>query len=53
LFIVGLFVTTSQKATYSVLLFSASGQVKALRSADENYVDRIVNALNEAIIQHG
>jgi hypothetical protein len=43
----------SLKPTYSVLLSSASGEVRALSSQDESYISRVVEALNDAIITRG
>ncbi len=34
----------------TVILMSASGESKALTSNDKTYIDRVVNALNEAIV---
>jgi hypothetical protein len=42
-----------KKTQYTVLLHSASGESRAFTSADENLVDRIVGALNEAIVARG
>lgn len=43
----------SQKADYSVLLTSASGEAKAYSSKDGEFVRKIVNAVNEAIVHRG
>lgn len=42
-----------QKATYSVLLSTSSGKAQALTSKDEQYISRVVAALNDAIISRG
>lgn len=41
------------KDTYLVKLGSASGEMDALSSTDRDFIDGIVNAMNEAIIQRG
>ena len=43
----------SQKTTYRIVLSSASGETDAFTSADEKYVDNLVNALNDAIVSRG
>jgi len=43
----------TQKTYYSVQLSSASGDADALRSANEEYIDRVVTALNDAIVHRG
>lgn len=43
----------SQKTDYQVLLSSSSGEAKALSSNDGDWISRVVNALNEAIIHRG
>lgn len=40
----------SQKTTYSIRLASASGESEALNSCDESLIDKIIEALNEAIV---
>ena len=42
-----------QKNKFIVSLSSASGSEEALTSTDEAYIDKIVNALNEAIAERG
>ncbi len=42
-----------QKTKYSVQLASASGHNDALTSTNEEYIDRVVNALNDAIVHRG
>lgn len=46
-----LFVIFSQKTKYSVRIRSASGELKVLETSDKEHVERIVKALNEAIVQ--
>ena len=41
------------KPTYFVGLVTASGESKALNSKDPDYIRKIVNAINEAIIARG
>ena len=43
----------AQKSDYSVLLTSASGEVKAYTSKDKDFVGKIINAVNEAIVHRG
>ena len=42
-----------KKSEFSILLSSASGQVKALSSQDGQFITKVVNALNEAIFHRG
>ena len=41
------------KADYSVLLTSSSGEAKAYTSKDKDFVLRVINAVNEAIVHRG
>lgn len=41
------------KPIYHVVLSSASGEVKSLSSKDSDYISRVINALNNAIIHRG
>jgi hypothetical protein len=43
----------SQKPEFSVLLTSASGEAKALTNKDGQFITRVVNALNDAIVHRG
>ena len=43
----------STKTEYYVALTTAAGESKALSNKDEQYVDKIVQALNDAIIERG
>jgi len=49
----GVYSFKSQKPTYHILLASSSGETEALSSQDEAVVDRIVNAINQAIVSRG
>ena len=40
-------------ATYSVILATASGASQALTSKDKVYIERVVAALNDAIVKRG
>lgn len=46
-----LFFIFSQKTKYSVRIKSASGELKVFETFDKEHVERIVKALNEAIVQ--
>ena len=41
------------KPSFSVLLSSASGEAKALTSKDGACIDRVIRALNDAIVHRG
>ena len=41
------------KATHSVYLSSASGEVQALSGTDESFIKSVIHALNEALIHRG
>ena len=41
------------KPTFTVILSSASGDQEALTSKDGEYIQKVINALNEAIIHRG
>jgi hypothetical protein len=43
----------SQKPTFSVVLNTASGEMKAYTSADKDQIARVVSALNESIVHRG
>ena len=49
----GIWYLTQLKATHSVYLSSASGEVQALSGTDEGYINSVVNALNDALIHRG
>ena len=44
---------TKQKTTYSVVLSTASGDAEAYSSKDSDFIFRVVDALNEAIVARG
>ena len=46
-------VWVSQKPEYSVLLSSASGEVKPLASKDGGFISQVVAALNDSIVHRG
>lgn len=43
----------SQKPRFSVLLSSTFGEMKVLTSADEEFITRVINAINIAIVHRG
>ena len=49
----GLLLCGTLKGTHTVKIGSASGETVALESADEKYIQNIVQAMNEAIIKRG
>ena len=49
----GIFWLLSLKPTFSVVLSSASGESTALTSKDSEYISRIIEAINNAIIARG
>jgi hypothetical protein len=49
----GIFWWIKQKAEYSVLLTSASGETKAYASSDKGFVNKIIDAINNAIVHRG
>jgi uncharacterized membrane protein YiaA len=52
-FVLFYFMNRSAKPTYTVSLTTASGEVKATESGDQQTIKQIVEALNTAIIQKG
>jgi hypothetical protein len=46
-----LFFILSQKTKYGVRIRSTSGELKVLEAFDKEHVERIVEAINEAIVQ--
>ena len=50
---IGIFLLIRNKPVYSVILSSASGEADAINSKDEDFIDRIVQALNDAIVVRG
>jgi hypothetical protein len=53
LLVIGICVANAAKNRYWVRIGSASGETNALSSLDRAYIERIVNAMNEAIIRRG
>lgn len=49
----GVFWLVMQKSVYIVQLESASGKANALESKDKNFIFRVVDALNNAIVARG
>ncbi|CAM4218602.1 DUF6232 family protein [Serratia silvae] len=49
----GVLAIKGAKTKHSVYLNSSSGESQALQSEDENYIDTVINALNQAIIHRG
>jgi len=50
---IAVWIWISQKATHTVVLRSSSGEAKALISKDADAVDRVVAALNDALVHRG
>jgi hypothetical protein len=51
--VVGIVIAASLKDTWTVRITAASGEMDALRSKNKQYVDTVVNAINEAIVGRG
>lgn len=51
--IIGIAIAAAAKNVYWVRIGSASGETNALRSEDHDYVARVVDAINEAIVRRG
>ena len=51
--LVALFILWRQKTSYHVMLATSGGEVSALSSDDRGYVERVVSAINQAIIARG
>jgi len=49
----GVYLLIKNKPVYSVRLSSASGESNAIDSKDEDYIDKIVQAINDAIVTRG
>jgi hypothetical protein len=49
----GIFLAMREKPTYVVRIGSASGESNALASKDYQYIYKVVNAMNQAIIHRG
>ena len=50
---IGAFIAWIKKPEYGLVLSTASGESQAVTSDDENYIDKIVSSLNDAIVQRG
>ena len=50
---IGIAVAVAAKNLYWVRIGSASGETNALASHDPEYITRVVNAMNEAIVRRG
>lgn len=50
---IGLFWLLKQKTTYHVMLSTSSGETSALKTHQIEYVRKVVQALNDAIIYRG
>lgn len=44
---------SSQKSVYHVMLTTSGGEVSALKTYQLDYITKVVNALNEAIVHRG
>jgi len=53
LLVVGFLWLRSKRPVYAVVLTSASGETKAYTSTDQSFVDRIIKAINDAIVHRG
>jgi len=49
----GVYLLIKNKPVYSVRLSSASGESNAIDSKDDKYIDKIVQAINDAIVTRG
>ncbi len=52
-FLVGIALIIMAKPSYVVRISSASGEVEGLVSQNKEYIQKVINALNEAIINRG
>lgn len=50
---IAVFYLYSQKTYYHVMLFTSGGENSALKTEQKDYLNSVVNALNEAIIHRG
>jgi hypothetical protein len=53
LFVLGLLVLLTTKSIHSVVIHCASGEVKSLPSKDEALIQKILDALNQAVVIRG
>jgi hypothetical protein len=51
--IVGALLMWKSKATYHIILTTASGEASALKTHQKEYLQKVVEALNQAIIARG
>lgn len=51
--VIGILVIVIQKDTYAVRISSNSGEANALESPDEPYIQKIVDAVNQAMVHRG
>jgi hypothetical protein len=49
---VGIFWVRSLKPSYNVIIASSAGEIRALDSKDKDYVSKIVDAINEALVRY-
>ena len=59
-FMVGLLIAAAaayflyqQKSMYHILLATSAGETKALRTKQRDYLDKVIGALNDAIVYRG
>lgn len=50
---IGAVLLVIQKTTYSIMLATSAGETSALKTHQKDYLDKVVNALNDAIIHRG
>ncbi|TQQ44914.1 hypothetical protein FLL79_19260 [Vibrio cholerae] len=48
-----IFVLYNQKPLYTVILKTSSGENRALHTNEQEYLNQVINALNEAIVHRG
>ncbi len=51
--IIGIIIAAMAKSTYYLKITSASGEAEPISSKDKQYIDDIVDAINEALIRRG
>ena len=50
---IGILLAWAAKGEYHIMITSSSGEASALKSKNRGYIDRIAQAMNEAIIHRG
>lgn len=50
---IAIYVIYKQKKTYHIMLRTSGGETKALTTQQKEYLDKVVSALNEAIVHRG